>query len=516
MAIRKTTHILKNTQTNNKPLPTSGIEMGEPLVNLFNGILYFSGTSGGSFTPSDNNSTYFEVGSNVNNLVVRNQITSYSGVTNLTGKFLSGSSNGFVLADISSIAGIDSYVTGATWSPNTLTISLNNGKPNVPVTLSAFTGIDLYGNNVVKGNLNVTGTTTLESLSYYNPTVSGTNPLELTNVGYLTGYVNTNEIYVTGGTVSVPATDNTNSATIGLYYKNLLTPHTLPFQNTYTSGGTYNSGTTSIDFKRNDGVTYSVSLSNLDINDTYVTGFTYNSTNNSLTISRNQGEPDLTQYITSFSGISIGNLTPGQVVYAGTSGQLKTDGTGEFAYNDSTNTLTIGTTSGKLVVNNGLLDGPSTFGQGGLVVGSNGSITSPGVGDLTVHGNFIVFGTGTTVATNELYIEDPQITLNYNPTGDTSITSVSSGIRIQNGAGLLSGVTSGDTYFTIAQLSTLTGLTGTQVPDVSEYTGTSGYNNRGWLTQLNDIVIRNTNFNNGAPNGVRVLAEFDTLDGGQW
>jgi hypothetical protein len=29
-------------------------------------------------------------------------------------------------------------------------------------------------------------------------------------------------------------------------------------------------------------------------------------------------------------------------------------------------------------------------------------------------------------------------------------------------------------------------------------------------------VIRNTNLNNGAPNGVRVLAEFDVLDAGQY
>lgn len=628
MAIRKTTHILKNTQTNNKPLPTSGIEMGEPLVNLFNGILYFSGTSGGNFTPSDNNSTYFEVGSNINNLVVRNQITSYSGVTNLTGKFLSGSSNGFVLADISSIAGIDSYVTGATWSPNTLTIELNNGKPNVPVTIDSFNNLNLYGTTNVNGDLVVTGTTGLQDVTttnintsnlyvsntitastgnFSNLSVTGTEIVnnltitgtglynntatlsnEIVNYGLLTSFTQTNDVYVTGNTLTSSTNDTpTQSAELTYHGIPLGGPHFITTQDTFTTGGTYNNSNKLITFVKNDSTNYTVDLSTIDTNDTYVTGgttsgssdstpnttisleynqdipngtyslpyedtyitggtynggtlnlkrndginvqitgltstdtyvtgFTYNPSNNSLVISQNQGEPDLTQYITSFSGISIGNLTSGQVVYAGTSGQLKTDGTGEFAYNDSTNTLTIGTTSGKLVVNNGLLDGPSTFGQGGLVVGSNGSVTSPGVGDLTVHGNFIVFGTGTTIATNELYIEDPQITLNYNPTGDTSITSVSSGIRIQNGAGLLSGVTSGDTYFTIAQLSTLTGLTGTQVPDVSEYTGTSGYNNRGWLTQLNDIVIRNTNFNNGAPNGVRVLTEFDILDGGQW
>ena len=34
------------------------------------------------------------------------------------------------------------------------------------------------------------------------------------------------------------------------------------------------------------------------------------------------------------------------------------------------------------------------------------------------------------------------------------------------------------------------------------------------ITQLNDIVIRSTNVS--TPNGVRVLAEFDVLDGGTY
>jgi hypothetical protein len=122
-----------------------------------------------------------------------------------------------------------------------------------------------------------------------------------------------------------------------------------------------------------------------------------------------------------------------------------------------------------------------------------------------------MFGTTTTVATSELYVEDPQITLNYS-TGSTTVTSVSSGLRIQDG----NGVVSGDVYFTIGQMQNLTGLTPTEIPSVAEYTGLTGYANRGWVSQLNDIVIRNTNLNEGSPNGVRVLAEFDTLDGGQY
>lgn len=627
MAFRKTTHILKNTQTTNKALPTGGILIGEPLVNLFNGILFFSGSTGGNFVPSDNNNTYFEVGSNLYNLKIRNQITSYSGVTDLTGKYLKGTSTGFVLDDIANIGSI----TGFTFDSSTdvLTIFQSNGT-NLPVVLSAFTNINLYGSNNVNGSLNVTGNTSLQGVSatninatnvyasntitastinvtninvsgteivnnltitgtgLYNTTATGTNPLEIVNFSSLTGYVETNDTYVTGGTVTTPANNGSKTVTVGLNYKRPDgNTYTLTTENTFVTGGTYSNGTisfsyndstktpftvTGVDgtdtyvtggtntaatdftnsasiglkynrdvvdgtyslpytntyltgttlsnnivyFYRNDGTSFFVDLNTLSPTgvttlDTYVTGFTYDTTSNKLTISQNQGKSDLPLYINTFSGLTISNLTAGQVVYVGSDGKLKTEG--DFLYNDSTNTLTIGTTSGKLVVNNGVSDGPSTFGQGGLTVGSNGTYSSPGIGDLIVHGNFIVFGTGSTVATNELYIEDPQITLNYNPSGSSSVTSVSSGIKIQDG----SGTAGTDTYFTVARLDTLTGLTATQIPIVTEYaSGGVGNSNRGWLTQLNDIVIRNTNLNNGAPNGVRVLAEFDVLDGGQY
>lgn len=641
MATRRTIYKLKNNQTNNGALPTGGVQMGEPLVNLYNGILFFSGTTGGNFTQSDLNSTYFEVGSNLYDLKLRNKITAYQGQTDLSGKFLSGTTTGFVLADISALDNVDTFVTGVTWVPNTLTVSRNQGEPDINVTINTFNGLTLYGTNTVNGDLTVTGNTNLQGVTatninasnvyassnitgntgtintinstttntttgnvnnlfvtgteivnnltitgtgLYNTTATGTNPLEIVNFSSLSGYVETNDTYVTGGTVSVPATSNSKSVTIGLTYKNSDgTPHTITAENTFTTGGTYDNTSKNITFTRNDAVQYTVDLSTIDTNDTYVTGgtnnaatnftnsasislkynqdipdgtyslpytntyvtggtysagvidltrndgtvvsisgllstdtyvtgFTYNNTNNQLTIKQTQGQPDLSVFIDTVSGLTVSNLTAGQVVYVGSDGKLKTDSTGEFAYNDSTNVLTLGTTSGNLVVNNGISDGPATFGQGGVTIGSGGSHNTPGVGDLIVHGNFTVFGTGTTVATSELYVEDPQITLNYNPTGDTSLTSIASGIRIQDG----NGTSTGDTYFTIAQMNTLTGIDPGNTPSVVEYTGSVGYSNRGWLTQLNDIVIRNNNINNGAPNGVRVLAEFDILDGGTY
>jgi len=511
MAIRQTRFQIKNSQ--NSAAPFSGVTLltGEPIVNTASGIMMFAGVTTGTndWTPAGpgGNGNFFEVGSNLYDLRLRNQITQYQGQSgvNLVGKFLSGTTNGFVLADIVDIANTaDSYTTGATWSPNTLTINLNNGRPSVPVTINTFNGITIYGSNTINGDLTVTGTTILNGPSYYNNIASVSN--EIVNYSTLTSYTQNTDVYVTGNTYT-NSTNSSNSTTYNLTYHGipLNGPYTLTGSDSFTTGGTWNSGTSSIDFKRNDGVTYSVDLSGIDVNDTFVTGFTYNPTNNTFTILQNEGELPLTASINSVSGLTITNLTPGRVVYVGT-GSVLTDESG-FEYNDGANLLTVGNIN---------VQNPSgttaNIGQGGLVIGSGGSISAPGIGDLTVHGNLMVFGTATTISTNELYVEDPQITLNYNPTGNTSSTSVSSGIKVQSGNGTLTG----DTYFTIGQMQNLTGIVVGQNPDVSEYTGLLGYSNRGWVTQLNDIVIRNNNLNEGSPNGVRVLAEFDTLDGGTY
>jgi hypothetical protein len=653
MATRQTRLVIKNNTVPSAPFSGATLLKGEAIVNTADGILMFSGvtSSTSEWTPAGTggNANFFEVGSNLYDLKIRNKIASYSGVTNLSGKFLSGTTNGFVLADISDIAAsVDSHTTGATWNPNILTLKLNNGKPNVSVSINAFTALTV-------GDLTVTGTTSLSGSSYYYGSVSGSNPNEIVNVGYLTGFSQANDVYVTGNTLT-PATNNTatQSAELSYHGSPLGGPHFITTENTFTTGGTYDNNTTLITFDKNDGTNYTVSLSGIDVNDTYVTGgtvaydaanlnatltltrndnvnititgltdvyttgatlisdtvyfntneslsaytldlssidindtyvtaytytasantltiyqnegeaplnvtitsmsgltingdfnvtgntylgpttattidastiysggtnllsiidgrdtyvtgFTYNPATNTFTITRNQGEPDLNAQISSVTGLTISTLGSNRVVYTTNSGQLTTEA--GFDYNASANTLTVG----NINVQNAS-GTTANIGQGGLVIGSGGSLASPGIGSLTVHGNLTVFGTETIVATSELYVEDPQITLNYNPTGSTIATSVASGIRVQDG----NGIASGDTYFTISQMQNLTGLTPTEIPSVSEYTGLTGYANRGWLTQLNDIVIRNNNLNEGSPNGVRVLAEFDTLDGGSY
>jgi len=111
MTTRNTTFQLKSSNTPNQAYP-SNLLRGEPIVNTADGIMLFSGvtTSTSGWTQSPSGTTFFEVGSNLYNLKIRNQITSYSGITNLSGKFLSGTSNGFVLANISDITSSGDYL----------------------------------------------------------------------------------------------------------------------------------------------------------------------------------------------------------------------------------------------------------------------------------------------------------------------------------------------------------------------------------------------------------------------
>ena len=154
MATRQTTHILKNSNIVNRPLPSSLLQ-GEPIVNTAEGIVYFSGvtSSTNNWTPAGTGgaANFFEAGSNLYNLKLRNQITAYSGITNLSGKFLSGTTSGFVLADITAISGVDTYVTGFTYSNNLFTIKQNNGLSDLTASINTMTGLTISGDLTVTG-----------------------------------------------------------------------------------------------------------------------------------------------------------------------------------------------------------------------------------------------------------------------------------------------------------------------------------------------------------------------------
>jgi hypothetical protein len=305
--------------------------------------------------------------------------------------------------------------------------------------------------------------------------------LDITNkigVDQLKSYINSGltDTYVTGGTLTTSASDNSNIQTVQLSYNvpPVGGPYSINTENTYTTGGTYDNNTKLISYLRNDGsIGYTVDLSNVDTNDTYVTGFTYNPSTNTLTIEQNEGESPLSQTITTVSGLSFSNLTQGRVVYVGPSGLLTDES--EFTYNEGTDTL--------------------------------GVTNIEASGDVTIQGSLKVFGSSISAFTSELYVEDPNITLNYNPTGSTTLTSVGSGWEIQDGSGIAN---------TATTLNIGVSYLNANLNPNTEYTSPTGNQNRNFYTQLNDIIIRNTNYNSSTPNGVRVLAEGDILDGGSY
>ena len=390
MAIRQTRFQIKNNQNSAAPFSGATLLVGEPIVNTAAGIMMFSGSSTGTndWTPAGlgGNANFFEVGSNLYDLRLRNRITQYEGLSgsNLVGKILSGTTSGLTLVDSIEINGISAYTY--TPSTNTFTIFDSNGT-QYSATIQSVSGL------TVNGNFDVTGTTTLNT-------------------------TNTNTLSATTITVD--------------------------------------------DINVNDDVNIS---GDLTVNNLTVTGNTSLQATSATTFSA--------------TSASVSSLGSDRVVYTTGTGVLTTES--NFTYTQGTDTL--------------------------------GVTNVEAAGDVVIQGSLTVFGPSVSAFTSNLYVEDNNITLNYNPTGSTTTTSVNAGFTIQDG----NGNTSGDVKLDIIRMQNLTGLTVTQIPSVSEYTTGVGYTNRGWVTQLNDIVIRSTDpTDDGSFNGVRVLAEFDILDAGSY
>lgn len=393
MAIRQTRFQIKNNQNSAAPFSGATLLVGEPIVNTAAGIMMFSGSSTGTndWTPAGlgGNANFFEVGSNLYDLRLRNRITQYEGLSgsNLVGKILSGTTSGLTLVDSIEINGISAYTY--TPSTNTFTIFDSNGT-QYSATIQSVSGL------TVNGNFDVTGTTTLNT-------------------------TNTNTLSATTITVD--------------------------------------------DINVNDDVNISGDL-----------------TVNNLTVTGNTSLQGVSATTFSATSASVSSLGSDRVVYTTGTGVLTTES--NFTYTQGTDTL--------------------------------GVTNVEAAGDVVIQGSLTVFGPSVSAFTSNLYVEDNNITLNYNPTGSTTTTSVNAGFTIQDG----NGNTSGDVKLDIIRMQNLTGLTVTQIPSVSEYTTGVGYTNRGWITQLNDIVIRSTDVVDdntpGSINGVRVLAEFDVLDGGTY
>jgi hypothetical protein len=521
MATRQTRLLTKNSTSSNQVLPSS-ILKGEAVVNLNDGILFYSGASGGNFTPfvdpnnASSGGTFFEVGSNLYNLQLRNQITQYQGFSgiSLNGQFLSGTSTGFVLAPISSIQGVDRHVTGFTYIANTNTfeITQTQGGPTKTATFNEVSGL------TVNGDLTVTGNTSL------NGTLDVTGNTVITNFTGNTGLINGN-LTVTGNTEVNGTLNVTGNTVITNFTGNtgLINGDLTVTGNTSLNGTLDVTGNTVItNFTGGTGLINGDLTVTGDTNvngklnvtgDTIITSFTGGTglINGNLTVT---GNTNISGNTTINGNVSISGFGNNLVVYTDGSGNLKTK-TG-FGYLEGTDLLTVK----NLTVNN--TGQTANFGVGGVVIGSGGSVGpsggTAGTGDLVVHGSLTVFGNSISAFTSNLYIEDNNIILNYNPTGSTASSSVNSGFQIQDGGG-----TSGNSVnLDVVRLEYLSGVTTAQTPyELSEYTGNEdNYLGRGWITQLNDIVIRSTDVvDNGVPGsitGVRVLAEFDVLDGGTY
>jgi hypothetical protein len=481
MATRNTKFILKNNANSAAPFSGATLLAGEPIVNTAAGIMMFSGVTTGTndWVPAGTggNATFFEVGSNLYNLKIRNQITEYSGISNLAGKFLSGTTNGFVLADINSFSGVDTYVTGFTYSPttNTFTVKQNQGQPDLTATINTMTGLTVNGTlSATTANFGTSNISTL-NVTGGSITTAASNPNDIVNYSSLTAYTQNNDIYVTGGTITYTGANGS----LALNRKNANNVTITGFTDVTVTGGTYSANT--LVFTNNSGGTFNVT--GLTSSDTYVTGFTYSPTTNTFTIKQNLGQPDLPVEISTVSGLTFSNLTAGRVVYVG-SGGLLTDEAG-FTYDAGTNAFSVPT------------DGSVSVGTGGLTVG----------GDAVIQGSLTVFGPSISAFTSQLYVEDDNITLNYNPTGSTTSTSLGAGWTIQDGSGIAN---------TATTLNIGLSYTNANLSPNSEYTSSTGNANRNLFTQLGDIIIRNTNYDKNSPNGVRLLAENDILNGGTY
>ena len=391
MAERQVRITLRDKQTTGGSVPGTAL-LGEPFINLYDGVLKFSGVTGGGFETS-NQTDVFEVGSALYNQKITNRlsvngnfvvsgdtglISTYDSTSGsgLIGKFLSGTTSGFVLGDITDIT--------------------TDVQPGVNIT---------------------TGGTAL------HPIVNLVDSPSVNNINY------------SGTSIGGSSIANSVSATTSIY-----------------------SAGTSLET-----IIYNIAASTENITSVQPgTNITTGGTASSPII--NVVDSPSFLGLVSATGFTDSSLTSTRVVYVGASGRL-VDKSG-FSYDQTTDTLnTLHATLGV----------PNQTGT-----------------TLTIHGDVVVFGEAISGFTSQLYIEDNFIELNYNPTASTESTSLGAGWSIQDG----SGVAGTDVFLDIRG-------TGTTV------------SNRGFATNLNDIYIRESG-TVSAPNGVRVLAEGDLLDGGQY
>ena len=223
----------------------------------------------------------------------------------------------------------DTYVIAGTYIDNTDTISLlrNDGNfVNITGVTDTFTTGSTYDNGT--------------ALATFTRNDGNSYTLDLSTI-------DVNDTFSTGGTVTQSSSNNDNNQTIQIVGNDGFNSYNITgVTDTFTTGGTYDNGTALITFDKNDGTSYNVDLSTLDLNDTFITGFTYNDAN-TFTLNRNDGV-DISTSINIVTGLTVngdiemGNSSTRQIystgvseissiefTTSGTSVQMRWDGSGD-------------------------------------------------------------------------------------------------------------------------------------------------------------------------------------------
>ena len=254
-----------------------------------------------------------------------------TGGTNVTLSNPSPSTNQIKI-DVNIPSGMNTYVTGFTYNDNnTFTIFDNDGGV-FPATINQMSGLTINGtlsattidgNTILSGGTNLItiieslDTNTFVSGGTYNDTtnninISG-NSVETTFDVDLTSLVSS----VSGNTFVISGTYVDSTDTLSLLRNDGDFVNITGITDTFTTGSTYDNGTALATFTRNDGNTYTLDLSTIDVNDTFVTGFTYNNAN-TFTISRNDGV-DLNSSFNTVTGLTVnGSLNATTILSGGT------------------------------------------------------------------------------------------------------------------------------------------------------------------------------------------------------
>lgn len=227
--IRQATIKVRDRQVSGGSIPGDAV-FGEPFVNLYNGVLRFSGVTGGDFESSTQTGV-FEVGSSLYNQKITNRlnindnfiisggtglISTYGGTSGagILGKFLSGTTSGFVLGNISDIQGVTTRVQPGT----NITTGGTDNFPTVNLVASPSVNNLTFSGAAIGGNVQAAaGTfTSLSAGTLSGGTIlsGGTNLYNIfQKIGDVDGVENVNAgtNITTGGTATSPIINVVNS-----------------------------------------------------------------------------------------------------------------------------------------------------------------------------------------------------------------------------------------------------------------------------------------------------------------